>query len=171
MKLFFIPSSSGGGGSIVDWKPNVINIQTTPPGGPSVGDRYIVLPAGLGLWAGQDNNIATWDGAAWSFEVPENGWATYAETPELLYIFNGATWNVQNSEPEYRENFVNGDLVAGILTVTHSLGQRYHSVTIYDNTGKEVAPDDITDVDLNTVTVDLSSFVALTGFWNVVVGG
>jgi hypothetical protein len=171
MKLFFIPSSSGGGGSIVDWQPNVIDLLTTPPGGPSVGDRYIVLSVGTGDWTGHENEIATWDGAAWTFEDPENGWATYAETPELIYIFNGSTWNAQSNEPEFRQSFVNGDLAGGVLTVTHSLGQRYHSVTVYDENGVKVSPDDITDVDLNNVTVDLSSFVALTGTWNVVVGG
>lgn len=171
MQLIYIPTNAGGSSVVVDWQPNVINIQTTPPGAPAVDDRYIVLPAGVGAWAGQDNDIATWNGASWDFETPENGWITYAETPELIYIFNGVSWNALSSEPEYREAFDDSALAAGILTVTHSLGQSYHSVTVYDDSENAIAPDLVTNVDINTVTVDLSSFAPIAGTWNVVVGG
>ena len=170
MNLTFIPANAGGG-SIVDWQPNVINIQTTPPGAPTVGDRYIVLPAGVGLWAGQDNDIATWNGATWDFETPENGWITYAETPGLIYIFNGVSWNALPFEPEFRQSFTNANLIAGVLTVTHNLGQAYNGVTVYDNTENVIVPDLITSVDVNTVDIDLTSFGAIAGTWNVVVGG
>lgn len=173
MQLFFIPASGGGSGSIVDWQPNVIDIQTTPPGAPAGGDRYIVLPAGVGAWAGHDNEIATWDAgaAAWVFTVPDNGWAVYAETPELIYIFDGTTWNALSNEPEYRQSFVNADLVGNVLTVTHNLGQRYHSVTVYDDNDDLIFPDNVNDVDANNVDIDLSSFAPISGTWNVVVGG
>lgn len=72
---------------------------------------------------------------------------------------------------EFRQAFVNGDLAAGVLTVTHNLGERYHSVTLYNNSDQMIMADQITDVDTNTVTVDLSSFGAIAGTWNVVVGG
>ncbi len=293
MLLVFIPAP--GAGSVLDWRPNVINIQNTPPGGPALGDRYIVDTVPTGAWVGQTDNIATWDGVAWTFTIPENGWATYAETPEIIYIFDGVTWNGLSTTPlsdavpqdigtaaagigtaasrddhvhslgtpgappdtltftpgvagssvtparedhrhrlataspvtigtanaggtstsgvrsdhvhahgnqtsgslhavavasgangfisgadqakldsitaSYRQSFVNGDLVAGVLSVTHSLGVRYNHVTIYDNSNQMITPDQITDVDANNITIDLTSFGAIAGTWNLVVGG
>lgn len=61
--------------------------------------------------------------------------------------------------------FVDGDLVAGTLTIVHDLDQKYVSVTIFDNTDEEVNYDSHTPTDTTTTTVDLSSFGALTGTW------
>lgn len=72
---------------------------------------------------------------------------------------------------EFRQSFVDGDLTAGVLTVTHNLAERYHSVAVYNNAEQMVTPDLITDVDANTITIDLSSFGAIAGTWNLVVGG
>lgn len=156
--------------SALDWQPSVVNIQTTPPGAPTVGDRYIVLPLGTGLWVGQDNDIATWNGTVWEFTTPENGWAAYAETPELIYIFDGSTWNAQSTAPAFRLSFTNATLAAGVLTVTHNLGQLTQQVTVSDENDEVIGPDLITFVDVNTLSVDLSSFGTITGTWNVVVG-
>lgn len=48
--------------------PPVIDDLATPPGGPSIGDRYIVGAGATGAWAGQDGSIATWNGTAWTFD-------------------------------------------------------------------------------------------------------
>lgn len=72
---------------------------------------------------------------------------------------------------EFRLAFTNANLVSGILTVTHNLGQRYNAVTVYDNTNLQIIPDDISAVSTTSFTVDLSSFGAIAGTWNVVVGG
>jgi len=72
---------------------------------------------------------------------------------------------------EFRQSFVNADLVAGVLTVIHNLGQRYNSVTVYDESNQIIGPDVVTDVDANSLTVDLSSFGVIAGTWNLVVGG
>lgn len=69
----------------------------------------------------------------------------------------------------YRTSFTNANLSAGVLTVTHSLGQSVVNVMVFDNTNKNIRPDDITLVDSNSLTVDLSSFGTLSGTWNVVV--
>jgi hypothetical protein len=69
----------------------------------------------------------------------------------------------------FRRSFVNADLVAGVLTVTHNLGVRYHAVAVYDDTNQLVTPDAVTDVDANSLTIDLTSFGVITGTWNVVV--
>lgn len=69
----------------------------------------------------------------------------------------------------YRTSFTDASLSAGVLTVTHSLGQSVVNVMVFDNNNKNVRPDDITLVDSNSLTVDLTSFGTLTGTWNVVV--
>ncbi len=169
MNIFFIPAGSPA--SALDWQPNVINRQNDPPGVPVDGDRYIVL-VGTGAWAGQDDAIATWDaaGAVWTFQVPENGWATYAETPELIFLFDGTDWNPLSVVAAFRLAFDNADLAAGVLTVTHSLGFLTQQVTVSDDGDDVIIPDMINFVDATELTIDLSSFGVITGTWNVVVG-
>jgi hypothetical protein len=68
----------------------------------------------------------------------------------------------------YSATFVDGDLTAGVLTVTHSLGSSNIIPGVRDNTGEFVQPD-YTVVDSNTIDVDLSAFGTLTGTWTVTV--
>lgn len=69
----------------------------------------------------------------------------------------------------YTLTFDNADLSTGVLTVTHNLGNAYPSVTVYDNNGKVILPDEITSSSINALAVDLTSFGTLTGDWTVVV--
>lgn len=66
-----------------------------------------------------------------------------------------------------RGTFVNGDLTAGILTITHSraLSTPFTLLlVIADNNQKQILPDEVTFL-TNTITVDLSSYGTLTGTW------
>lgn len=68
--------------------------------------------------------------------------------------------------------FVNGDLVSGVLTVTHNWGLTAPYpvfVAIFDNTNKQVLPSQVTGA-TNSVQVDLSSFGTLTGTWGYRIG-
>jgi hypothetical protein len=71
----------------------------------------------------------------------------------------------------YEEEFTDGDLSSGELTVTHSLGDSHVLVQVYDNNNKLVLPDDITLTSTNVVTVDLTSFGTISGTWKVFVVG
>ncbi len=71
----------------------------------------------------------------------------------------------------YRTTFQNSDLVSGVLTVTHNLGQQYPVVQLVDNNGKVIIPDDVNLSATNSLTVDLTSFGTLTGTWRVQVTG
>jgi len=65
-------------------------------------------------------------------------------------------------------SFDNGDLSAGILTVTHSegLSAGYTAlVQIVDNNNKVIIPDEVYDFAANSFKVDLTSFGTLTGTW------
>jgi hypothetical protein len=71
----------------------------------------------------------------------------------------------------YKLAFTNSDLTAGILTVTHGLGNQYPTFAIYDNTGKWVEPDDVTATSTTVLTVDLTNYATLSGTYNITVTG
>ena len=72
----------------------------------------------------------------------------------------------------FNSEFTDSNLSASVLTVDHNLSASFPLVTIYDNNNQILLPDDVTFIDVNQVTVDLSSFTPLVGTWNVsVVGG
>jgi hypothetical protein len=98
--------------------------------------------------------------------------------------YNGTTWvNAAPSSGDittalgytppkiYRRSFTNSDLSAGILTVTHNLGQQYVTYVVWDNSGARIYEDNATATNSNTLTIDLSSFGTLTGTYQIVVTG
>jgi hypothetical protein len=71
-----------------------------------------------------------------------------------------------------RGTFVDGDLVAGVLTISHGLNLTGPPVVvIFDNNDIEVVPDSVTATDSSTATIDLSTFGTLTGTWSYTVTG
>jgi hypothetical protein len=85
-------SGSAGGAGNLPVAPNVIDIQTAPPGAPNDGDRYIVQTPGSGAWTGQDENIAEWNGASWDFTTEEPGTLVFVENQSEVYIFLAGNW-------------------------------------------------------------------------------
>lgn len=69
----------------------------------------------------------------------------------------------------YTLTFDNAGLSTGVLTVTHNLGNAFPSVTVFDNNGKIILPDEVTSSSINALTVSLVSFGTITGDWTVVV--
>ncbi|MDG5752206.1 DUF2793 domain-containing protein [Qipengyuania sp. XHP0211] len=49
----------------------------TPPGSPAAGECWIVEAGAVDAWAGQDDAIAGWDGARWTFASPRDGLAVH----------------------------------------------------------------------------------------------
>ena len=69
--------------------------------------------------------------------------------------------------------FVNADLVAGILTITHTLGLSAPYIldfSMVDNNNQDFEPDDITFGE-NIITIDLSSYGTIVGTWGYIYGG
>ncbi len=70
------------------------------------------------------------------------------------------------SVPTYvRDTFVDGDLTAGVLTITHNLGLSAPyalNLLVYDNNNNMILPDEITGA-TNTIELDLSSYGTLIG--------
>jgi len=83
-----------------EWQPSVIDKDlTAPPGGESTGDRYLIgldtgASSATGAWAGQDGNIAEWNGSSWDFTTPTTGMYVAADDEnDRLYLFGGVTWS------------------------------------------------------------------------------
>jgi hypothetical protein len=72
----------------------VISRQNNPPGGPVLGDRYLINTAPTGLWAGKANQIAEWSGVAWTFTVPTLDYTVETTDTGVNYRFNGTIWIV-----------------------------------------------------------------------------
>jgi len=70
----------------------VNDMLTTPPSSPVLDSRYIILDGALGLWAGEDDNIAQWNGVSWDFYTPSEGWTVWVKDVDTNYNFNGVDW-------------------------------------------------------------------------------
>lgn len=71
----------------------------------------------------------------------------------------------------FRNSFTNASLVAGVLTVNHNLGNKIVKIQVSDNSNKVIVPDEITLTSATESAVDLTSYGALNGNWDVVVTG
>ncbi len=68
--------------------------------------------------------------------------------------------------------FVNGDLAAGVLTVSHGLGLSAPyaiNIQVFDNNGNKIIPDEITGAN-NSIAIDLTTYGALSGTWGYTYG-
>jgi hypothetical protein len=71
---------------------SVLSRTNTPPASPATNDLYIVGATPTGLWAGQTNNLARWDGAAWQFEAPKANESHLIESVAETWHWNGTAW-------------------------------------------------------------------------------
>lgn len=120
-------------------------------------------PVGINGGAGPSALIPVATGPTGAPVLP--GCTYFDTTLETLLTYDGMDW----MPSKYNSTFVNGDLAAGVLTVTHNMHQQYGSVTIYDDSDKVVVPDSVTATGVDTVDVDLTTKVPLAGTWKVVV--
>ncbi len=66
---------------------------TTPPGSPASGDTYIPAATATGAWVGKEKQIAVYDGAAWVFGVPREGWLASVDDEDVIIRYNGTAWS------------------------------------------------------------------------------
>lgn len=62
---------------------------TTPPGGESDGDRYIVKATGGGGWAGEDGKLAVRVAGAWEFYTIPQGMRVHVQDEDRVFIKGG----------------------------------------------------------------------------------
>jgi len=117
----------------------------TPPGGESVGDRYIIAGTG-GAWSvGTIDDIVevvSIGPTVWSFTTPFNGNITVVEDESISYIFNGTEWVKFGGTVEHQQ-------LVGAGVVEHSL------IDIHIQSSSEIhfLKSDIDLVDLGDVDV------------------
>ncbi len=66
--------------------------DTTAPGSPAEGGRWIVGQNASGTWAGQDGKIAAWIDGAWIFLEPQIGWQAWVASTRTWLIYDGTDW-------------------------------------------------------------------------------
>src|SRR3989344_2426329 len=74
------------------WQKPVKEILSTPPVTPAKGDRYLVGPTATGAWEAHEDDITWYDGAAWQFDTPVEGWHVYDQDTNDLLKFDGSAW-------------------------------------------------------------------------------
>lgn len=68
--------------------------------------------------------------------------------------------------------FQDADLSSGIYTVNHNLNFQYATVIVYDDTDKQIIPDEVTAFSANTAYIDLTTFAPLNNTWKTtIIGG
>lgn len=80
-------------GASAEWQSSVLDRLDTPPGSPNTGDRYLIIATATGDWAGNEDQIAEWNGTSWDFTVITTG--TYLgvdDETDGLYYYGGSSW-------------------------------------------------------------------------------
>jgi hypothetical protein len=85
---------SSGGGTVVDtsFQWSVLDSISIPAVGPATGDIYLVGTAPTGAWTGHANEIATWDGAAWTFQSAAIGDLLNNAANNIVSKWTGTVW-------------------------------------------------------------------------------
>ena len=71
----------------------------------------------------------------------------------------------------YRQSFQTADVSGGEIVISHNLGNKIVMVQVSDNLDQIVQPDAVTLLNTTQLRLTFSSFVPLTGTWNVIVRG
>lgn len=66
--------------------------KVTAGSGAVAGDRFLIGASATGDFAGKEDQIAEFDGAAYIFTVPNPGFAVYVEDETKQYTYNGTQW-------------------------------------------------------------------------------
>lgn len=72
--------------------PVVQSVGSNTPPSTSNGVAYIVGTSGGGAWSGQSNKVARYNGTAWEFFTPMNGWQFYSVADLAPFRYDGSTW-------------------------------------------------------------------------------
>ncbi len=123
--------------SVIDWftpesPPIQVKEIAADPGAlvpaPVRGETYIVDAAAVGLWAGHDGQLATFNGVGWTFTEPEVGTrampepATAADTQRVFTFQAGNIWTDTGAAPPQTSarDSVQGKVDDGLL-VSHGV--------------------------------------------------
>ncbi|MGL4619887.1 MAG: hypothetical protein ACRCZS_12640 [Chroococcidiopsis sp.] len=72
----------------------------------------------------------------------------------------------------YKSTFSNNDLDGdGIYIAPHNLGTLITSVSIFDDTGEQIFPGEITRIDANAIAINLSAYAPINGNYTILICG
>lgn len=71
----------------------------------------------------------------------------------------------------FRLSFTSANLTDGALTVPHNLGKLIVSAQVFDNNNRWILPDNATPTSTTALSIELASYGAIAGTWNVIVIG
>jgi len=76
--------------------------SNAPPAGTADGERFLVGPNPVGVWAGQPGKVAVLVDGSWAFATPKTGWRALFKHLGRFYWYNGTTWvdEVTGFDPE-----------------------------------------------------------------------
>lgn len=105
---------------------------------------------------------------------PAAGQFRYNTTEQRLEAYQSNAWAFVATDTNpaariYTRTITSSDLTSGKITVTHGLGQKYVSVTIFDNSDYWIVPDKFRVLNDTQAEIDLSSFT-VTGSWTICIG-
>ena len=145
----------------------------------AIGSTNLQYPTAVDVFATWENDVDTVTAEMFNnlqssivttqTELGASPSGSYSTVVERLNAIDSAIAGGPGSVGSYTTSFVDGDLTAGILTVTHSLSEQYVLCQVYNDSDQLVVPDDITLSSTSALAVDLSSFGTISGTWNVVV--
>ena len=61
---------------------------STPPVSPVPAETHALGSSPTGAWAGQERQLASWDGSVWQFVTPQEGWLAWDLTAAELRVWN-----------------------------------------------------------------------------------
>lgn len=70
--------------------------DTNPPLDPVAGETYIVPDDATGLWSGQAQKLANYDGVSWNFLAAHPGWRIFVLSEMQTVVWDGNTWIGEN---------------------------------------------------------------------------
>jgi len=103
-----------------------------PPAVPAEGDRYIVGGTPTGLWTDHAQSIAWYDGAAWQFDTPEEGWFVYVADEATFYLYASAAWGEYAGGGDMLKSVYDTGGADGIVDKAEALDDGAHTATAED---------------------------------------
>ncbi len=77
----------------INWQDAVISeTLTTPPGSPTLGDRYLIPTGATGAWASNVDDLTEWDDVEWVMTTPVDGMTVPINDIGRTRRHNGTSW-------------------------------------------------------------------------------
>lgn len=73
-------------------RPVISANEMTPPATPAEGDQYLIPTGAAAPWDTHAGELASWNGTAWDYTVPEEGMQVFDKDTQTLRLFKTTGW-------------------------------------------------------------------------------